>query len=148
MKDVSDAAGMYGTYRPLPAISRSPRQPPRSSRFHASSAASSPRALGPRPFCRRRSALRTCSSPRRRVRRHDRAGPNLEGLGAAGDVRAGEELPDRTIEEVDVGVVAVIEAADLAQSLEEAPLRHAVLAEPGSGDVEGGPFGAVGAGDR
>jgi hypothetical protein len=70
--------------------------------------------------------------------RRDRTHPDLEELRAPREVRVGHELVHPARERLDVRVVAVVHPARLADRLEEARHRRAVLAEPRARDRERG----------
>ena len=66
-----------------------------------------------------------------------RADPDFEDLVAAGHVHRWH-APAATLREcLDVGVVAVVEAADFADDLEQVARLVAMFAEPGVGDPQG-----------
>jgi hypothetical protein len=71
------------------------------------------------------------------VLRRDRADPDFEQLRLAAQVRAREELEHPAREGFDVGVVAVVHAAQFADALVQVGVRGAVLAQPGLGQPQG-----------
>src|SRR3712207_9301962 len=71
------------------------------------------------------------------LRRHG-PDPDLEDLGATGDIGVRHHLEHAAGEGFDIGVVAVVEAPLLAQPLEELSLAGAVLAQPGPRQGKGG----------
>ncbi len=67
--------------------------------------------------------------------RHHRADPDFEHLLLSRHVRVREELEHAARERFDVGVVAVVHAALLADAIVQVRHRRAVLAQPGAGHV-------------
>src|SRR5215213_5118438 len=82
-----------------------------------------------------------------RVLRLDGPNPDLEYLRRAPEVRVGRELEHAAREVFDVGVVAVVKPARLAESLVQVTHRRAVLAQIRRDERECGPV-LVGARDR